>query len=39
MTWVKAKSAKGSLAHCVEHADHELNEQVGLQKQLEQARH
>ncbi|MBM4782976.1 MAG: hypothetical protein GQE15_35300 [Archangiaceae bacterium] len=39
MTWVKAKSAKGSLAHCLEHADHELNDQVAMQKQLDRARH
>lgn len=39
MTWVKARSAKGSLTHCLEHADHELNDQVALQKQLDQARH
>lgn len=39
MTWVKAKSAKGSLAHCLAHADHELNDQVAMQKQLDSARH
>lgn len=39
MTWVKARSAKGSLAHCLEHANHELNDQVALQKQLDHARH
>lgn len=39
MTWVKAKSAKGSLARCLAHADHELNDQVAMQKQLDRARH